>query len=284
MAGLELVETPLLTNGEGGLQRTVAVGVRRDAGPSSGPLYLEMGRVRLTSEFVLPVHARELRLINRVDKEETLAEEAAYLAFPFNLARPSVRGEITGAVMRPERDQLPGSACACYSVQSWVDLSEDDWGVTWSPLEALVVHVGGLHYEAWLDQVDVDRGWLFSHLFNNHWDTNYRASQGGPRIFRYTITSHAGPGDTAATHFGWKASNLLIIWLGSRRSPLVDLPTVEISESNAILLALKRAEDGDGLIVRVQEIAGLDRRSFVFPDRAPLLAGERTYLRTAKNR
>ncbi len=50
-----------------------------------------------------------------------------------------VRMDVGWAAVRPELDQIPASCKNWFSVQRWVDISNDRFGVTWSPVDAPLV-------------------------------------------------------------------------------------------------------------------------------------------------
>ena len=56
------------------------------------------------------------------------------------------------AVVRPEVDQLPGACKNWFTVQRWVDVSNDEYGVTWATLDAPLVEVGCNHGRDTVDQ------------------------------------------------------------------------------------------------------------------------------------
>ncbi|MEX2220019.1 MAG: glycosyl hydrolase-related protein [Phycisphaerales bacterium] len=83
---------------------------------------------------------------------------------------------------------------------------------------------------------------VFSYIMNNYWETNYKASQDGDFRFRYAITS--GPGLTVE-----RAMDFASPWSGEVTARLADIVSVEPAPVR--ITAFKRAEDGDGYIVRL---------------------------------
>ena len=55
-----------------------------------------------------------------------------------------VRINSPGSVFRPEKDQIPGACKNWFSVERWVDISGQQYGVTWSTSDAPLVELGGL--------------------------------------------------------------------------------------------------------------------------------------------
>ena len=100
--------------------------------------------------------------------------------------------DVGWAAVRPELDQIPASCKNWFSVQRWVDISNDRYGVTWSPVDAPLVEVGGItanligsqtNPDVWIQHLQPSQT-IYSWVMNNHWHTNYRAEQEGPTVFR----------------------------------------------------------------------------------------------------
>jgi alpha-mannosidase len=97
---------------------------------------------------------------------------------------------------------------------------------------------------------------------NNYWMTNFKASQGGPATFRYSLTSRSGGADAVqSTRFGWEVHTpLLASWIPEESRGTLDARSgsfFKVDNPNVIIQAVKMAEDGDGMIIRLREIAGL---------------------------
>jgi alpha-mannosidase len=132
--------------------------------------------------------------------------------------------------------------------------------VTWAPVEAPLVSLGGIHHK-WIKDIPQDKGWFFSLIMNNIWVCNFKAGQGGKLTFRYALTSSKGPLDRlAASRFGAEVSSPLLCACVAGGSdgklPEGKASFCSLQPENVIVQALKRAEDGRGLIVRLREVAG----------------------------
>ena len=102
---------------------------------------------------------------------------------------------------------------------------------------------------------------MFSWLMNNYWGTNFPAWQGGEFTFRYVIASNPTFDPASLTRFGLNALTPLerddvqgsqdASVLPNSRASLLEIPNPGVT-----LLTWKRAEDGDGTILRLQESAG----------------------------
>ena len=144
-----------------------------------------------------------------VDKKASACKEQIYFAFPFALAGKVVTHvELPYAMLRWDRDILPGCWRGYMTAQHWVDISGDGHSITFSPLEAPVVSIGGINSNQWdlkWNKTYVpSNGHIFSYVMSNIWNCNYALWQGGPANFAYRVTSHRGACQTsAAARFGW---------------------------------------------------------------------------------
>ena len=248
-----------------------------------GPVYASLiiqgdgpGCPQRTQEIILYDAIKRVDLYNRILRDATPLLEL-YFAFPFAVDQPRFRFEAGNAVIEPIRDQLPGTNTAAYAVQHWVNVDDDRGGVTWSSLEAPVVALGSLwpspvsqaHHGASLPGFDqaflrdpsgFQKGTIYSYAAVNNFRTNFQPVQVGEALFRYSLTTHAGdfhPGSTR--DFGWSASTPLepVILLGPQDGKLpVSGSFCQVDPPDALLLTLKAAEDGDGLIIRLAGTQG----------------------------
>ena len=191
-----------------GLQRNGPVKISvKERGPLIASLLVESdapGCRRLTREYRL--HRRGyVEIINTVDKLPVRAKEGVHFGFAFNVPNGVMRMDVPWGVVRPELDQIPGACKNWFTVQRWVDISNDQFGVTWFTPDAPLVEVGSVTANligslsdprAWLDHLEPSQT-IYSWAMNNHWHTNYRAEQEGPTVFRYFIWPHV-KGDVGA--------------------------------------------------------------------------------------
>jgi len=243
----------------------VAVG---ENGPVFGSMIAKTkakGASKIEQTVILYHEIKRIDLVNRIKKDKTYDIEELYYAFPFGVESPRFHFELGGAIMDGERDMLPCANRNWISVQRWVDVSNDEWGVTWAPVEAPLVTPCSLS-DRWMQPFPPKNATLFSLLMTNVWLTNYKAGQWGDFTFRYSITSRKGPLDrTAATRFGREiARPLAACVLGQNQAgvlPGKSWSFGEIEGRGVVLQALKRAEDGDGLIVRLRDVSGVSQQA-----------------------
>lgn len=218
----------------------------------------------LRQEVILYQDLKRIDLVNRLYKEETLEKEGLYFAFPLLVPQARFTLEVAGAAaMQPGVDQLPDTCHDWHNLDYWLDASGPDYGVTWSSREVPVVSIGDINTGKWQSHLDLAGGQFFAYAMNNYWTTNFRERQGGDFVFRFSLVGH-GPdwGKTEAARFGWSyCTDMPAIVLpagqaGSREGGAGTF--LEVEPENVMAFTLKRAEAGEGLIVRLIELEGRD--------------------------
>jgi len=228
-----------------------------------------------TQQITLYEDLKRIDLATRLLKDATPMLEF-YLAWPFRADPPQFHYEGCHSVVEPLRDQFPGSNTDNYTVQHWANVSDGRISITLAPIESPVTAFGGLwpgyvtqaHHgvtppdygHEFLKPGQMTKAHLYSYLMTNNFRTNFQPMQVGEAIFRYSITS--GPGDwrgVRARDFGWAIGSPLIpVCMNGPKSGELPAQTsfARVDPPNVLLLTLKRAEDGDGLIARLIETEG----------------------------
>ncbi|MFD1718948.1 glycoside hydrolase family 38 C-terminal domain-containing protein [Georgenia deserti] len=170
-----------------------AVLVDRSSNPLSEELTYEFAadgadwvRVRLC----LSRHSGVLEIENRISKPATMTKESAFFAFPFAMAQPRTRFEITGGLTGPDLPEVPGAPRHMRAVREWVTFEEDDLAIAWATADAPLVHpeVVALPYAPFPESMSPRQpGTVYSWVHNNVWDTNFPVQQAFETSFRYAI-------------------------------------------------------------------------------------------------
>lgn len=246
------------------------------AGPPDNPVLHKLGRGKvwvenngpvfcdlcfLSSGYKTPKYLLRLRLykdINRIDitiemdKEETLDKEMVFISFPFALEKPEVRLEYPGAITEPLKEQFPHACKNWFTIHKWASLGDKRKGILWVSQDAPLLSLGQPFYKEWQDELRLADGSLFSFIMHNHWDTNYKASQGGSFTFRYSIFPfRSNPSNTEATQLAWSTAHpLLALHLSPQKGALSGEGSF-LGAEGAIVTTLKGAEDGKGWVLRL---------------------------------
>jgi hypothetical protein len=237
----------------------------KEKGPLVASLLIESeapGCKRLLREVRVVDGLDSVEIINTVDKLPVRAKEGVHFGFGFDVPEGMVRMDVGWAAVRPELDQIPASCKNWFSVQRWVDISNDRFGVTWSPVDAPLVEVGGItanligsqtNPDVWIQHLKPSQT-IYSWVMNNHWHTNYRADQEGPTVFRYAIRPHKGFAAEDAAKFGVACSQPLIVAPAS--GPASSKPRLALSSGKVVITAFKPSDDGKAWIVRLFGASG----------------------------
>jgi len=263
----------------GGLESPKKAQLRKG---QSGPVYASLlvssetaGCPQVTQEIVVYDKLKRIDVANRVLRDSTPLVEL-YFAFPFQIDKPSFRFEGSDSVIEPLRDQFPGSNSNYYTVQHWADVSNGQAGATLSAIESHLLEFGGL-WPCYVSQAhhgvdppdfgrdfvkpgELSKGYMYAFVHASNFRTNFPPLRQGDLLFRYAITTHQGDWKAGRPRdFGWAVANPLIPLRvsGKHKGTLGGTTSFcQVQPANVFLLTLKRAEEGDGIIVRLVETEG----------------------------
>jgi alpha-mannosidase len=232
----------------------------KESGPLVASLLVESaapGCRQLMREVRLVDGLDRVEISDVVDKEAVRSVEGVHLGFEFNVPHPVVRINSPGAIEQIDKDQLPGACKNWFPVERWVDISNDDYGVTWATADAPLVEVGGLTANLPRGQGDPNAylktiqpsSRIYSWVMNNHWHTNYRAEQEGPVHFNYALLAHAHYNPAAAMRFGIESTEPLIVLPAAGNAPLP--ARLRIEPDSVLATVLKPGDDGKAVIIRL---------------------------------
>jgi len=177
-------------------------------------------------------------IINGINKEAVRAKEGVHLAFPFSLPGGQLRYDVAHGIVRPEVDQLPGACKNFFSVASWVDVSNDQRGVTWATIDAPLIEIGDITAEKpWMKEIAPAQN-FYSYVMNNYWHTNYKADQEGEVLFRYAMRPHGVYSQVDAAKFGIERRQPLMV-LPASGDGTTEGPLYELEAAGVIVLSTK---------------------------------------------
>jgi hypothetical protein len=184
-------------------------------------------------------------IINGINKEAVRAKEGVHLAFPFSVPDGQLRYDVAHGIVRPESDQLPGACKNFFSVVSWVDVSNDQRGVTWATIDAPLIEIGAITAEKpWMKEIGPAQN-FYSYVMNNYWHTNYKADQEGMVLFRYSVRPHGEYRQEEAARFGIERRQPLVA-LGAGGVGTLEGSLYELESGGVLVLSTKPIATGGG--------------------------------------
>jgi hypothetical protein len=234
-----------------------------------GPL---VGIVRVTStasgcrslvqEYRVIDEIERVDMVNTMDKEKIREKEAVHFAFPANPKDGVFRLDGGWGIVRPVADQLPGSCAEYFSTGRWLDISNQEYGLTWTTVETPLVQVGAMVDESsddhglrqWRKDV-VPGSTFYSYAMNNYWHTNYVADQPGIASVGYALYPHAIFVATDAFRRGLEQSQPLIV---RSTTSAVPVPATLFAPSipGVVTTSVKQSTDGKAVMVRLFNVSG----------------------------
>jgi alpha-mannosidase len=216
------------------------------------------GAKHYSSEIRLVEGIDRVDLIANIDKLAVRQKEGVHIAFPFSVPEGQLRYDVADGVVRPETDQLAGACKNFFSVESWVDISNREYGVTWATANAPLVELGAITAEQpWMKSIKTSSS-IYSYVMNNYWHTNYKADQEGPVTFAYSIRPHAAFDATEAAKFGTERRQPLIVSVSGSPGPL-HLPLMELSSTKIIVFSIKPVAAANNWLVHLYNPTAADQ-------------------------
>lgn len=145
---------------------------------------------------------------NVVDKQAIVEKEGIHFGFAFDIPQGIVRVNIPWGVMELEKDQLKAGNRNWIALQRWLNISNENKGITWCAMNACTFESGDMTANIiggaagspkWIRQIQPSSV-IYSWALNNHWHTNFRLSQDGKINFKYRVLPHTGAYDVVRSH------------------------------------------------------------------------------------
>jgi alpha-mannosidase len=216
------------------------------------------GAKRYSSEIRLIEGIDRVDVITNIDKLAVRQKEGVHISFPFSVADGQIRYDVADATVRPETDQLAGACKNFFSVESWADISNRQYGVTWATGNAPLVEVGEITAEQpWKKSIKTSAS-IYSYVMNNYWHTNYKADQEGLVTFAYSIRPHAAFDPAEAAKFGTERRQPLIVGVSGSPWPS-HLPLMEFTSTRILVSSIKPVAVGNSWLIHVYNPTAADQ-------------------------
>jgi alpha-mannosidase len=218
----------------------------------------------IQTEITLLDTEKRIELRYTIRKKLVLTKEAVYIAFPFAVQDPEFRYETQNGWVNPAKDELLGGSREWYAAGHWAAVSGDGVSAAIIPRDAPLVTFGDIVRGNWPINFEPKTASIFSWLMSNYWGTNFAPQQGGEFTFHYDVVSASTFDAAQLTRTGWDSMTPLeadqayaAFFPGAL--PATQGKILEIDNPNVALSAWKRAEDGQGTILRLLEFSGKEQ-------------------------
>jgi alpha-mannosidase len=238
----------------------------------SGSLIIETSTLRSQIRTTITLYSNidRIDIVNEVKKVPSSENTQIYFVFPFNVSSPTYRYEATGAIIKPGLsqyggEQLAGSGQTSHACISFVDVSNNDYGITLAMIDSYLIQFGHPTTFEMPTRPDASNSTIFALVMANK---NYRETvkdQGGVSdfIFRYSIRSYCGNfSGHSSIRFGWERNNdLLVKMLPPNQEGILPYRTysfLSCKPENIAVTAIKVSDEGlkEGIIIRLWETDG----------------------------
>jgi hypothetical protein len=210
------------------------------------------GTRRMESEVRVYAPTGRIEIVNRVDKLHVLTPEALLYRFPFALAEPLVHVSVPWGSYEVEREQLAGACRNYLTVERWLDVADENGGVTIVSVDAPLIQLGEIRTDpivvGWADSLP-SSGTVLSYVMNNYWETNYRAAQDGPHEWRYAIRLHRGFEPAAADRWGREVAQPLIAAASAAQAS--PAKPFSLESARTVLTGVEHVTAEGGFVVRL---------------------------------
>lgn len=233
-----------------------------------GPLVVSLlvsssapGANSLTREIRLAAGIDNIELINTIDKKAIGDKESVHFAFPFRVPAAQVRYSIPWGSINAEADQLKHANRNWYTMQRWVDVSNKEFGITWSSPDAPLFEIGRYTTGGLLGSLDDPKYWLqfteqqpviSSWVMNNLWHTNFRRDQEGITTFHYYMQAHNAYSAELANRYGLENHQPLVVTPAA--GPAEESLFFNINAKNVYVENINPARDGRGVLLQLVNV------------------------------
>ncbi len=176
---------------------------------------------KISTRVTINHYNKLLTIDNVVDRKKYTKKEGLYFAFPFNFINGEIKYDTLDTYSIVEKTQLKGANKNFITATRWVDVSDENIGVTMYLKDAPIFKTEKIYHDpirsgpgklcGWRNSIK-ETNTVFSYIMNNYWQTNYKAYQCDKVKFTYVIKPHKGFEESKVNEFALSnAQNLLVI-------------------------------------------------------------------------
>ena len=217
-----------------------------------------------------------VEISNIVDKLPLKDKDGIHFGFAFNIPNSKTRVDIPWGVMEVEKDQWKQANRNWMAMQRWVDVSNNERGVTWCSLDAAMFEYGNRYANIamswgskgnWITQFP-QSSTVYSWAMNNHWHTNFPSTQDGPVLFRYRMYPHEAFDVVETNRFGLGQTQPLV-YVPADKDPETQ-PLIAIDNPKVYATIIKSLATDGAMIVRLRSLSeGEENVVLTFPGKTP---------------
>jgi hypothetical protein len=217
----------------------------------------------LTREVTLIAGQNHLEIKNTVDKIAVPEKEGIHFGFGFNIPSPKTMFDIPLGIAELEKDQLAAANRNWITFQRWLDISNEESGITFCSLDAPMFENGTMsanvlgaatNSPVWIRKLESSPT-IYSWALNNHWYTNFPLSQEGIVSFRYRILPHKTKYDAAsANRFGLEQAQPLIATT-QKKGAITEQPFSIEGNSSVYVSIIKSGSGSESSKIRLRSVS-----------------------------
>ncbi len=214
----------------------------------------------IRTEILLARNEKKIEFKYSLTKTKVLTKEGVYFAFPFRASNPAFAFSLQSGWVDPAKDQLPGANKEWFTATDWAAVRDRDFTAAVIPADAPLVTFGDIVRGKWPTEFAPASGTIFSWVMNNYWGTNFVPWQGGDFEFRYVITSSRTLDPVALSRLGREVLAPLQVsslagTIFQSHTPKSTASFLSIDNPSLVSVTWKIAEEGDGTILRLQNLS-----------------------------
>lgn len=218
------------------------------------------GARSVTNYYQIINGLNKINLVSTIDKEKIYTPEGVHIGFPFNVPSGIMHLDLAYGIYRPESDQVKAACKNYFTPEKWVDISNQNYGVTLITNDAPLIEIGDITADAtsygWIGTLKPSQT-IYSYVMNNYWETNYKAEQNGPVSFRYTLQPHGMFIASNAEKIAAQESEpLIIIPVKTGKEETESLFTLK----NDLILVTALVPQNDGYLIRLFNAGGIPEK------------------------
>ncbi|UYP44535.1 hypothetical protein NEF87_000820 [Candidatus Lokiarchaeum ossiferum] len=189
----------------------------------------------------------KIYISNQINRPISRKKEGIYFEFPLSIKNGRVKYDTIFGSAVVDKDQLLGANRNFISATRWIDISNQNYGVSCALLDAPLFKSGILTHDpirfgppklcGWLRKTEYN-GIFYSYIMNNYWMTNYKADQPGNTLFRYVFNPHQKFNESVTTRFALEEGQPLLVFNNTQNISKNRFPLV-ISSKNIIITNVK---------------------------------------------